>query len=147
MLEIERLYMYLIATGGAIASYLWGGWSTGIQALMVLVAIDYVTGIMASTIAGKLNSDRGYKGILRKFMIFLVVTLSYWCGKVVMGDGTYLRDGAITFYVINETLSIIENVGRSGVPIPDVVRQAIEVLKGKQKKKPTDDKDHHPKAG
>lgn len=126
---------WIAAAGGGIASFLWGGWSIAIQTLFVFVAIDYITGFLASATEGKLSSKAGMKGIAKKAYIFVIVALCHMADQTI-GDGTHLfRDGAITFYLINESLSIIENTGRLGVPVPDQLRQAIEILKGKTQNK------------
>lgn len=115
---------------GVVVGYLFGGWSLLLQALVTLVIIDYVTGLLASGVEGKLSSKVGFKGIAKKVMLFLVVAAGHVIDRLT-GQGHVLGDSAIFLYIGNELLSIFENVGRSGVPIPDKFKNAVEILKGK----------------
>lgn len=105
-----------------------------LQALLVFVVIDFITGFFASVKSGSLSSRIRSRGIAKKIMIFLIVALAHMVDQM-LGDGNVIRDAAITFYLANEGLSIIENSGRMGLPVPDVVKQGIEILKGKDKEK------------
>ncbi|KAF4324796.1 hypothetical protein G195_001011 [Phytophthora kernoviae 00238/432] len=98
--------------------------------LLVFVILDYLTGIAAAGMTGKLESNVGMFGIARKVFIFAMVSVAHLVDGV-LGDGHLFRDAVAFFYIANELLSIIENGGRLGAPIPPVIRQAIEVLKGK----------------
>jgi toxin secretion/phage lysis holin len=121
-----------MAIGGATASFLWGGWTIAIQALMVFAMIDYVTGVVAAGKEGNLSSRLGGRGIAKKVMIFLIVAVAHMVDQM-LGDGDIVRDATITFYLCNEGLSIIENSGKMGLPVPTVITQAIQILKGKDK--------------
>ncbi|RJG26719.1 holin family protein [Paenibacillus thiaminolyticus] len=130
---MERLDLVLktaFATSGGIASFLFGGWPALLNVLIVVVAVDYVTGVMAAGAEGKLKSSIGLIGIARKVFIFMVVAVAHQVDSV-LGDQHLLRDAAIFFYLANELLSIIENGGRLGMPLPPVIKQAVEVLRGK----------------
>lgn len=125
----------LAATGavgifGVIVAHAFGGWPALLTVLLIIVAIDFVTGVMAAGAEGKLKSNIGMIGIARKVFIFLVVAVAYQV-DTVLGDQHMLRDAAIFFYMANELLSIIENGGRLGVPMPQVFIKAVEVLKAK----------------
>ncbi|WP_240927433.1 phage holin family protein [Paenibacillus thiaminolyticus] len=109
---------------------MFGGWPALLNVLLIVVAIDYVTGVMASGAEGKLKSSIGLIGIARKVFIFFVVAVAHQVDSV-LGDQHLLRDAAIFFYLANELLSIIENGGRLGVPLPAVIKKAVEVLKAK----------------
>lgn len=126
-----------LAAGGAAGMFgvlvaLYGDWTSLLTILLIVVAIDYVTGVMAAGAEGKLKSSIGMIGIARKIFIFMVVAVAHQV-DTVLGDQHMLRDAAIFFYIANELLSIIENGGRLGVPLPPVIKQAVEVLKGKSK--------------
>ncbi|MGG3839636.1 phage holin family protein [Paenibacillus thiaminolyticus] len=125
------------AAAGGAASILLGEWSGLLTALMIAVAIDYVTGVMASGAEGRLRSSIGLIGIARKVFIFFVVAVAYQVDSV-LGDQHLLRDATIFFYLANELLSIIENGGRLGVPLPQVLLKAVEVLKTKGGEKTND---------
>ncbi|MCM3411218.1 phage holin family protein [Metabacillus litoralis] len=130
---MERLDLFfkVIATVlGAISGYLWGGWSTLIQILVVFVAIDYMTGLLAAGYEGKLSSKIGFRGIAKKVMIFALVSVAHMIDKA-LGESHIFRDAVIFFYLGNELLSILENAGRTGLPVPDQIKNAVQVLKGK----------------
>lgn len=119
-----------VAAGGGVAALFFGGWSGLLTILLIMVGGDFITGIMASGVEGKLRSSIGLVGIARKVFIFLIISIAHQV-DTVLGDQHMLRDATVFFYMANELLSIIENGGRIGVPIPGVIKQAVEVLKGK----------------
>ena len=130
---MENLYKSLIAVGGAAASYLFGGWSALLSILLTFVVLDYITGFLAAAREGILHSETGLWGIAKKVAIFFVVAVAYLV-DTTLGDAHFFRDAAIFFYLANELLSIVENIGRLGVPIPTAIQQAVEVLRGKGEK-------------
>jgi toxin secretion/phage lysis holin len=119
-----------VAAGGAAISYFYGGWSALLQVLLAFVIIDYVTGVMASAIEGKLNSAVGAKGIAKKVLIFVIVAIAHLV-DTSLGEAHVFRDATIFFYLANELLSILENAGRVGLPIPPMISKAVQVLQGK----------------
>jgi len=128
---METTFKLFVAMGGAAASFLWGGWSASLKTLLLFVAIDYLTGFLAAGKEGKLSSRVGFQGIAMKVGIFAIVAVAHQV-DVMLGDGHIFRDGTVTFYVANEALSIIENAGRLGLPIPPRIQQAVEILRGKE---------------
>lgn len=124
---------FLISVGGATASYLFGGWSALLNVLLVFVIFDYLTGIIAAGLEGKLSSRIGLRGIAKKVFIFVIVAVAHLVDQT-LGDSHFFRDTTIFFYLANELISIIENGGRIGVPIPGVINQAVEVLKRRGEK-------------
>lgn len=132
---MEKYWKIIVPLGGGALSYLFGGWSILLQVLCMLVIADYVTGLIASGVEGKLSSKVGFKGIFKKVMLFVIVVVAHYV-DVVMHTDSAIRDAACLFYISNELLSILENAGRAGVPVPDAVSKAIKVLQSKG-----DDKD------
>ncbi len=127
------IFKTIVALSGGAASYLFGGWSSLLGILLAFVAIDYITGFVAAGIEGKLSSNVGLKGIAKKVFIFVMVSVAHLADQAI-GPETLpilIRDAAIFFYLANELLSIIENSGRIGLPVPPIITQAVEVLKGK----------------
>lgn len=125
-------YKSILAAIGAAISYLFGGWSTALQTLLVFVVIDYLTGVLASGKQGELSSKAGLKGIGRKCMIFMFVSMGHMADLHLSDGHAHLfRDGVITFFIANEALSITENAGKMGVPIPEPIRRAVEIFKEK----------------
>lgn len=115
--------------GGSIVGFL-GGWDTALMVLVIFVVLDYVTGVVAAFYNKSLDSNIGFKGIVQKVLIFVVVAVGYWL-DVLLGEQV-LRSVVIFFYIANEALSIIENLGQAGVPVPDALKGAVEKLKDRR---------------
>ncbi len=121
---------------GYIAS-LFGGWDAAISTLVFFMAMDYITGLIVAgvfhssgkTENGALESSVGWRGLCRKGMTLAVVLVA--CRLDMVIGSNLLRDAAVIAFVANETISIVENAGLMGVPVPPVIVQAIEVLKKK----------------
>jgi len=127
---VENWFKPVVAVSGAAASYLFGGWSALLSILLTFVVLDYVSGVAAAAKEGRLRSDVGLWGIARKVAIFAVVAVAHLVDSA-LGDAHLFRDAAVFFYLANELLSITENLGRVGAPIPPVVQRAVEILRGK----------------
>lgn len=132
----ELIYAAAALVGASVAAA-FGGWTSAMTTLLVFMAIDYVTGIICAAVFkrspktenGALESRAGWKGLIRKGMTLLVVLIAARI-DVLLGT-TYFRDGCCIAFILNELLSIIENAGIMGVPIPSVIKKAIEILKNK----------------
>ena len=95
---MEKGFQVVIAVGGAAASFLFGGWSALLNILLAFVAIDYITGCIASGVQGKLNSQVGWKGIAKKVAIFFIVAVAHMVDVALGGGETHMfRDAAIFF--------------------------------------------------
>jgi toxin secretion/phage lysis holin len=131
------MYKYTMMLGfslaGSVVSFLIGGMDSLMIILLCFVVVDYITGIIASAMEGKLSSQVGFRGIARKLLIFLLVAVSHLLDIAIGWDNDFIRDAVIFFYVANEFISIVENAGRAGVPIPMVLRKMIELLKDEVK--------------
>lgn len=128
-----EVFYKTVTTGvGAIVGYIFGEWSVLLQILLAFVIIDYVSGLLASGVEGKLSSKVGFKGIAKKIMIFVLVAVGHFVDKAI-GDGSMVQNAIIFFYLGNELLSILENAGRTGLPVPEQIKNAVDVLKGKSK--------------
>lgn len=129
---MERYIKPALAIICGILSYALGGWSILLEILLVFIVADYVTGLIASGVEGKLSSKVGSKGIFKKVMVLVMVAVANFADQL-LNTGSALRDATALFYVTNELLSIIENAGRSGVPVPEVLKKAVTALQSKQK--------------
>jgi len=129
-----EMFKLCIAGGGSCITYLFGGWSQLLQVLLFFVIVDYISGVIASGIEGKLSSAVGRKGIAKKVFIFVIVAIAHMV-DVCLGDGNLFRDAAIFFYLANEMLSIIENAGRVGLPVPEMLQKAVEIFKSESNRK------------
>ena len=125
--------------GGFIAS-LFGGWDAALTTLVIFMGIDYVTGLIVAgvfhnsgkTESGALESRAGWKGLLRKGMTLLIVLIA--CRLDLIMNTNFVRDAVVIGYIANETISIVENAGLMGLPIPSAITKAIEVLTKKNEK-------------
>ncbi|MED4971364.1 phage holin family protein [Parageobacillus toebii] len=133
MERFEIVYKAGAAAIGAVVGFLFGGWSILLGILLAFAIIDYVTGFLASAVEGKLSSRVGFRGIMKKLMIFVMVAVGHLV-DIAIGTNHMFRDATIFFYCANELVSILENAGRIGVPVPEKLQSAIEILKGKEKK-------------
>ncbi|TMU86005.1 phage holin family protein [Bacillus sp. BHET2] len=125
---MEKSILFLGAGVGAIILNLFGEWDMLITFLLIAVILDYFTGLIASGIEGKLSSKFGVKGIGRKVLIFSLVTVAHLIDTILTNQH-FIRNATIIFYLCNEMISIIENVGRAGVPVPGFLKKAVEVLR------------------
>ncbi|MED4904132.1 holin family protein [Parageobacillus thermoglucosidasius] len=133
MERFDVIYKTGAAAVGAVVGFLFGGWSILLGILLAFTIIDYVTGMMAAYTEGRLRSTVGFKRIPKKIMIFVLVAVAHLVDRAV-GTNDLFRDATIFFYLANELLSIIENAGRMGLPIPEQIKQAVEILQGKSEK-------------
>ncbi|MFI8686106.1 MULTISPECIES: phage holin family protein [Rossellomorea] len=129
---MEKSMLFVGSGLGALILNLFGDWDMLITFLLITVTLDYFTGMIASGIEGKLSSKSGVKGIGRKVLIFSLVTVAHLIDTILTNQH-FIRNATIIFYLCNEMISIIENVGRAGVPVPEFLKKAVEVLKKKSK--------------
>lgn len=128
------------AAGGAVAAF-FGGWDTGLVTLVIFMCIDYVSGLVVAgvfhnskkTKTGALESKAGWKGLCRKGMTLLFVLIAYRLDLAI--GSNYIRDAVIIGFIVNETISIVENAGLMGVPLPKVINKAIDILTSKSDEK------------
>ena len=131
----------MICTGigivGSTVASAFGGWDAAMITLISVMVVDYLTGILVAgvfhnspkTENGTLESKAGWKGLCRKGVTLLIVLVAARL-DIILGTG-FIRDAVIIGYIANETISIIENAGLMGVPIPSAIEKAIEVLQSK----------------
>ncbi|BBW98860.1 MULTISPECIES: holin family protein [Geobacillus] len=118
-----------ISLFGSLLSIFVGSVDSFVVVLVALVVVDYMTGMIASALEGKLSSQVGFRGIIRKLLIFVLVAAAHLVDLAIGWNMHIIRDAIVFFYIANEFISIVENAGRAGVPIPAVLRKAIELLK------------------
>lgn len=127
---METIFKSIVGVGGAIITFLLGGWSPLLQVLVLFIIFDYVLGFLVAATHGELNSEIGFKGIAKKVVILTLVAVAYAL-DTIMGDDTFMRDAVIFFYIANELLSILETAGKTTLPIPDALKNAVAKLNGK----------------
>ena len=112
---------------GAIISYAFGAFSLALQILLYLMLLDYITGVIAAACHSQLSSKAGYKGIFKKLLMLIVCSVAYKI-DVLMNAGNLLASGAIIFYCSNEAISIVENAIEMGLPVPEKLKDAINII-------------------
>ena len=123
----NTIQLIFTAVGGWLGYFL-GGCDGLLYALITFVTIDYITGVMCAVIDRKLSSAVGFKGIFRKVLIFLLVDIANIIDVQVVGTGAVLRTAVIFFYISNEGVSLLENAGHLGLPIPEKIKTVLEQL-------------------
>ena len=119
------------ASIGAVLGNFIGGNDGLLYALIVFVAVDYITGVLCAVVEKNLASSIGFRGIFQKVMIFLLVGIANVLDTKILGAGAMLRSAVIFFYVANEGISILENAGRMGLPVPEKMKGVFRQLHDK----------------
>ncbi|MFP3153363.1 phage holin family protein [Lachnospiraceae bacterium ZAX-1] len=139
MKEFWNMIQLIFATIGGWLGYFLGGSDGLIYALLTFVVIDYITGIMCAIADKKLSSEVGFKGISRKVLIFLLVGIANILDVQVIGTGSVLRTAVIFFYISNEGISLLENAGHLGLPIPQKMMDILEQLHNRSESEDNDE--------
>ncbi|MEN3130853.1 phage holin family protein [Bacillus cereus] len=130
--RMDVLIKAFIATFGGFCGYFLGGWDAVLKILVTMAIVDYITGVIAAGYNGKLKSKVGFKGIAKKVVLFLLVGVAAQLDSAI-GSNSAIREATIFFFIGNELLSILENAGRMGIPLPQPLMNAVEILGGKSK--------------
>lgn len=133
----EMFYTIMLGIGSAL-SYFIGGVDTMFIILCVFLLIDYITGLIVATVfknstkteSGKLNSAVSFKGLCKKFFVVVLVGVAHLL-DVALGTN-FIRGGVVVAFISNETISIVENAGLMGIPIPKPLRKAIDILQERE---------------
>lgn len=126
--EIWTGIQVAITAIGGVLGWFFGGADGFMFALMAFVAIDYVTGVMCAIADHSLSSEVGFKGICRKVLIFVLVGIGHILDTNVLGQGDVMRTAVIFFYLSNEGVSLLENAGHLGLPIPEKLKEILAQL-------------------
>lgn len=141
MEHITTIKIWIMTAVGGLGSFaasLFGGWDNSIKTLLIVMAIDYATGFMVAAIFkksrkstnGALNSHIGWMGLCKKGVTLFIVLIARRLDLMLGTD--YIRNVVIIGYIANETVSLIENAGLMGIPIPAVISKTIDILKNKE---------------
>ena len=134
---MKQTICIVIGVMGSIIARLFGGWDDALVTLLIFMLIDYASGLIVAgvfkkspkTDTGALESKAGWKGLCRKCMTLVFVLIAY---RLDLTIGTnYIRNAVIIAFIANETISLVENAGLMGVPLPAVITKAIDVLQKK----------------
>jgi toxin secretion/phage lysis holin len=124
---IETIQIVFTAIGGFLG-YTLGGCDGFLYALVAFITLDYVTGVMLAIVERKLSSKIGFRGIFKKVLIFVMVSIGHIIDSKIIGTGSAIRTAVIFFYASNEGISILENATKLGLPIPDKLKTVLEQL-------------------
>ena len=137
MFCVKEGFLAVIGVIGGVIAYVFGGFDAGLVALVVFMSVDYITGFIVAAVFhkskksehGSLESGAGFKGLIKKCMCLLFVLIAVRLDAFIGSD--LIRDAVIIAFISNELISIIENAGIMGVPIPVVITKAIDILSKK----------------
>ena len=133
-----KIQIAFTALGGWFGYFL-GGIDGLLSALLVFVILDYLTGVMCAIADHTLSSAVGFRGICRKVLIFMLVGVAHILDSQVIGTGSGLRSAVACFYLSNEAVSMLENAGHLGLPIPEKLKEILAQLHNKTVKETPDD--------
>ena len=136
-MTVKNILCTVFGIIGASISKVFGGWDAALTTLIIFMAIDYASGIIVAGVfhkssksdTGGLNSHIGWQGICRKGITLAIVLVA--CRLDMLIGTSYIKDAVIIAFCANELISIVENAGLMGLPIPNVIIKAIDVLKEK----------------
>ena len=128
-----KIQIAITALGGWLGYFL-GGLDGLLIALLVFVALDYVTGVMCAISDHKLSSAVGFRGICRKVLVLMLVGIGHILDVHVVETGSALRTAVICFYLSNEGISLLENASHLGLPVPDRLKTILEQIHGRSEK-------------
>ena len=135
---MKELFCTVVGMAGGLAAWAFGGWDTALVALMICMAVDYISGSVVAlvfhnsrkTASGAYNSAYGLKGLCKKGLMLLFVVVAVQADRLLGAD--YVRDAVCIGFCVNELFSIVENLGLAGVPLPKAVTKALEQLQSKE---------------
>lgn len=134
---ITGIKMAFGVISGAVAQLL-GGWDAWLSTLIVLMVLDFITGILKAVLLKSEKTNKGgidsrimFRGGIKKLMIFVIIALASVADKIIMPDGECIRSITAGYYIASEGLSIIENAGACGLPLPKKLVSVLEQLKEK----------------
>lgn len=128
--DILKMILAALCT---VSGFLFGSMNGLMIALIVLIIMDYISGIVAAVIEKRLSSAVGAKGIAKKIFMLLIVAVANIVDINVIGEGHVLKSVTLLFYLSNECISLMENAGRLGVPVPNKLLKVLEQLKEENK--------------
>ena len=130
---MDNIFKNIMAGICTVLSFLFGDMEGLMVALVALIILDYISGVIAAAVEKRLSSEVGAKGIAKKIFMLLIVALANIVDINVIGDGHVLKTVTVVFYICNECISLIENAGRIGVPVPKKLLDVLEQLRDKEK--------------
>ena len=136
--EIKLSVCAFLGMAGGVITHAIGGWSEDIVTLLIFMAVDFITGLIVAgvfkasgkTESGAISSKASFKGLCKKCVMLMFVLLAHRLDMAV--GANYIRSATVIGFMLNEMISIVENAGLMGLPLPEVITKAIEILKNKK---------------
>ena len=128
----DTFFSTLTAIGAGVASTLLGGWDKSLEILLIFIIMDYITGVAAAFKTKTLRSSVGFEGLMKKGAVFLIVILAAQLDRITGNAAGVFRTATSFFFIANEGLSIVENVGEMGVKLPGFITGALTKLRDEQ---------------
>lgn len=125
----KEIFNTIVATAGVSFTYIFGGWDTCLIVLACFMGLDYLTGVIVGIVQKNLNSHKSFIGILRKSTIIIVLIVAVLLDRLLNGGTWVFRTLVCYFYIANEGISILENCGKCGVPLPKKLLKKLEQIK------------------
>lgn len=125
---MEKVFNSVVAVVATFFTYLFGGWDIALIVLVAFMVLDYATGMMWAYIQKTLNSQIGFKGLIKKCMILVVLIIAVLLDRMINSGTAVFRTLVCYFYIANEGISLLENVSHLGLPIPDKLKNALQQL-------------------
>ena len=125
---MEKVFNSIVAVVATFFTYLFGGWDIALIVLVAFMVLDYATGVIWAYIQKNLNSEIGFKGLVKKCMILVVLVVAVLLDRMINSGTAVFRTLVCYFYIANEGISLLENVSNLGLPIPDKLKVALQQL-------------------
>lgn len=131
----DRILQPILAIIGGLCGFLYGDINGLMIALILFIVVDYITGVMGGIALKQLSSSTGFKGICKKVTILMLVAISHAIDIYIIGNSAVIMTAVECFYIANEGISILENAGKLGLPVPPKVKEILEQLKNESEDK------------
>lgn len=129
----DNVIKSISAALGAVGGFLFGQLNGLFYAVIAMMAIDYITGVVVAVLDKKLSSEVGFRGLVKKVFILVLIAVAHIIDAQVIGTGAALMTAVMLFFIANEGISILENAAALGLPIPQKLRNVLEQLRDKDK--------------
>lgn len=127
-----KIFDSIVAIIATFFTYLFGGWDVALSILITFMILDYITGVIWAYIQKNLNSEVGFKGLVKKCTILIVLIVGAMLDRLLNSGEWVFRTLVAYFYIANEGISLLENISNLGVPIPAKIKDALEQLNNKE---------------
>lgn len=128
MENVLNYFKMAVAAIGTVISYLLGDWDTALFVLIAFMVLDYITGVIVAYVNKTVDSEIGFKGLAKKLFIIIILIAAVCLDRLLNNDGWVFRTLVCYFYIANEGISLLENAGNLGLPVPNKLKEALEQL-------------------